>query len=461
MEERRKTGLLVSLEERQLVLYSEALKNYPDVKKTLDKYEKIYRSDFEDTSDFTPEMQTFFLYSFKHLVSESTKEWYSSYEADEMISDNRDDWMKCALCTTPNKYISFIINRLNNEKLNVGSDCIDKFPQLNEIRGLSIKKIKNDRQKAHKKIMRIGKFNTVFPGGAEMIKQWRNHYNELPIVMPEDLHEKAISLFEEADQLYIGYTECKLNDTALNDFGCVVEDYNTLLKSINYHVVANGEKRFVCTKSIKDWLVNTDKKGTLLKIIKDGGFIKPSTIVNIYEKDFFKSIFKEFTPKLSKSVFSVDNLKDSTIYFNLKLPNLPTLRFECSTKSFMAEFGHLVFNNNNFINDNTLIKIATPVWDEANATNLVKYLDTFLRNTPYRLFLHYRTEELEYQDIGKKLFSVGKAKLFCNAWKHLLLLDEETIQRELVLLMKRVNWKPVAEKDKYAIGDISKKPFTP
>lgn len=60
--QRRKQKVIVSLEERQLVLNSEVVNNYPLIDDLLKKYDRVYQSDFDDTTDFNKEHPLAFIY---------------------------------------------------------------------------------------------------------------------------------------------------------------------------------------------------------------------------------------------------------------------------------------------------------------------------------------------------------------------------------------------------------------
>lgn len=47
MNQNKKRGLLVTKEERQLVLHSEVIKKYPELKSVLTQYEKISKKDLD------------------------------------------------------------------------------------------------------------------------------------------------------------------------------------------------------------------------------------------------------------------------------------------------------------------------------------------------------------------------------------------------------------------------------
>ena len=82
------------------------------------------------------------------LIDDITHEWY----VESKSAEDPDKKIHCGLCNTPNKYLFYIRNRLNNIQLNVGSSCMKKF---SEIEGYANHKYelgkiqRNQRERAH------------------------------------------------------------------------------------------------------------------------------------------------------------------------------------------------------------------------------------------------------------------------------------------------------------------------
>lgn len=119
----------------------------------------------------------------------------------------REDWIKCSLCNTPNKYIFYIENRYNKKKLNVGSECIEKFPDLDNRlpNGMTIRKLKNNTVKDYNRLKRLEEFNHEFPNVEEILSSWNNEYNNLPIILPRDLHNSITEIHAKANEIFKGY----------------------------------------------------------------------------------------------------------------------------------------------------------------------------------------------------------------------------------------------------------------
>lgn len=460
---RRKQKVVISLEERQLVLNSEVVNNYPFLDNLLKKYDRIYQSDFVDTSDFNKEARTFILYSFKKVVDEASKEWFASYSEAEEIVEDKMYWKHCSLCNAPNKYIFYIHNRLNGIELNVGSECITKFPLINEINGNSIEGLKRNRIKQYNLITRINKFNESYPGAETMIRQWREDYNNLPFVMPIGIHERAENIFKNADLIYKDYISGKSNDQSISLFSNVIDDYKTLKSDIDRHIKINASEGFVCTLQIKDWLLKNKRNSVLLEIMQDGGILSQKTISAIYFNEFVMKYLQDFKNILSDSEIQIDSIRDNKILFKYSTNSKDIIYFECSLKSFMSQFGGYIISNNNFkIPQSQLTPIVNILWDEKNINSIFDKLNLSLNKTNYSLQYDFDKNEVEYVNKGTKCFAVGKASVFLNAHKALLFKYNQSICALLENLFENhiSSWKPLVDKEKYDIGNISRNPYS-
>lgn len=463
MAERKKVKVLVSLEKRQLVLNSEVIKDYPQIQKLLQKYDKIYQSDFTDTEDFIPDVQVYFLYSFDKIVEEASKEWTASYDENEILSDDRTEWIRCSLCDTPNKYIFYIKNRLNGIMLNVGSDCIDKFPHLSDsAKGHSIDKIKRERVIENKRINRITKFNTRFPNAENMIEQWIFEYNNNPILLPALLHNKAKDIFIKSRNIYNSFINSKVNGSALDDFAHLITKYKLLEQEIKEFTSANIENKFACTLKIKGWLQEKHLANIIDLIINNGGMITRETIKNIYEESFVQKNLQNISALINMDGLLIDSIRDEYIYFiytSIEIQH--QIAFYCSTKALIENFGVLIFKNDKKIKDSDIIPIINPVWNEKNITNIINQLNSALKNTPFNLQLDFDKNEIEYRDSQQKFYSTGQALVFIKAnYKLMFISDAEQKSKLLNLLVNKINWKSVEEKSKYDISDINRTPFS-
>lgn len=461
MPERRKIKRIISLEERQLVLNSNVVKSYPELEKLLLKYDRIYKSDFEDTPDFCGEMQTFILYSFKDVVKEASKEWVAIFNDDEIPSKDKRLWKRCSLCNTRNKLIFYIRNRISSVELNVGSECIKKFPHLYDAQGLSIDKIIRNRNKELDKIERNNRFNAAYPGTEDLIKSWRTEYDSTPVVVPFELHNRVEELIKNANTVYTEYISGKTNESSIPLFGTLIDNYKELSKDIQLHVRRNIDKKYICTLAIKQWLIDNKLKEVLTSIMKDSGFLTRETIRFIYYPPFVNDYLEAFQGKLAKTRFTLERFRDNSLTLKYNGGHGENFFFECTAKAFMYAFGSCIMDDEAYISEDELLSVLALTWSEQNISKMIEKFNTALKRTPYFLKLYFPEDKIEYNDRGRKLYSTGQAKIFCNAQKKLVIANDSNVLSVLDSLFKNhiSSWKSVEDKDKFAIGNISKNPY--
>lgn len=452
--------VLISLEERQLVLNSEIIKNYSALKIILTKYERVYESDFHDTWDFNPELKTFIHYSFKKVVDEASKEWFASYHESEVIHADIKQWKHCSLCNAPNKYIFYIKNRMNGIELNVGSECITKFPLINELSGKSVDVIKRDRIKEYNRIDRINKFNKVYPGIEEMKKEWRVEYNRLPIVMPIAIHERAEIVFKNADTVYSDYINGKTDDDAIKNFQIIIDNYLSLSEDIKVQINNMQNEKFVCTIKIKDWLINNKLNNVLEQIIKDGGILTKSSIQKVYYPDFINTQMAGINSIISETPLKVVNIRENKLNFKFIDSSKDTFYFECLLKTLMETYGANLINLNAKVDLGSLISTISVTWNEKNIAAIINKFNSAIDKTSYKMSLKFPENEVEITDFKEKRFAIVKASAFINAQKSLLFKENNNKYNTLQALFdyQISSWKSLDEKSKYDIGDISRKP---
>ena len=116
LKKRRKKGLILSQNKRQLILYSTIIDMpyYSKLKALLTKYEKIYETDFEDLEDFDEELIKIFKYAIQEISDSAEKEWYTKGACDP-VDGWPNKYERCQLCNTKIDIFSILkINTLNN-----------------------------------------------------------------------------------------------------------------------------------------------------------------------------------------------------------------------------------------------------------------------------------------------------------------------------------------------------------
>lgn len=456
------------MEERRLVLNSEIIKKYPKLKKVLMKYEKIYEKDFIGNKDFDDELKNLILFIFKDIKKQAEQEWYGTGTMDIIDPPNTEDRVQCSLCGRRNVYIYYIINRHNDKKLNVGSDCIEKFPGIDTRlpEGMTPKQYKNRRIREYTELKRFEDFNKVFPNAREMLSKWNTEYNNLPIILPANLHNNIISTHKEANIIFENYIKGKGSKKSLDRFEVLIDDRHKLMLQARNFIDKNKANKLICTKEIYDWIIRQDLYGKE-KIINDIrnnlSIISDEIIPLIYEKSFIYRFLDNFKKMLVGNRISILGLDDKNIYFKFKdVKNRIESELYFTNKKFMEEYGKKLVEKNPVIEEKDIILKSRLVINRRNYTIIEEQIEKILIGTEYKINLDYENLKygLEFINITENTFADKICPhTFFNNQKGRVLLNNKNAKKDICKTISKINsWRPLSDKKKYDIGDISKKP---
>lgn len=468
MKKKRKRRVLIDKEERQLVLNSVIIERYPKLKKVLKKYKRIYEKDIIGNKDFDDELKNLILFVFKDIKKQAEQEWYGTGTMDIIDPPNVKDRVQCSLCGRRNVYIYYIINRYNNKKLNVGSECIEKFPGIDAKlpKGMTPKQYKNKRMREYAELKYLEDFNKVFPDAREMLSKWNFEYNNLPIILPINLHNNILNIHKEANIIFKNYIKGMGSEKSLERFGILMDERKKLMIQAWSFIDKNKGNKLICTKQIYNWIINQDSynQEELINDIRNNSSIISNQIIPlIYEKDSIYGLLENFKNMLTGDRVSISGLDDKNIYFKFR-DDKQKIESELylTNKNFMKIYGRKLTEKNPTICERDIILQAKLVVNETNYTIIKNKLEKLLIGTDYKVYLDYEDLRygLEFINVNKKIYADKiSPHIFFNNQKAKILLQDENAKEYICKVISRINnWKPLSDKNKYDIGNISKKP---
>lgn len=428
---------LITREMVNLVVRSECINRYPEIKRILEKHQAtrgIYKKDIAEES-----METINIIenAFHVILEEAKNEWTESgYKGRNKT--------KCQLCNNPNIKDNFeITNEENNVKMIVGSSCIGKF---------NIKlTTKNAREliNASKKVERLTKINVEYPNISERIHSLKIFYKDLPTILPIELDEKFNTYRREIQDFYNKYTELELPDKSLPELGGHIERCEQIKKEIDEFIKNAGNGRLSIDVKLKRWLNEKDKKEIKLKIMRQGGIINIDTIHQVYQKDFVLRFKEEIETLLESRNFIFKDVDEGeNITFTYKYQK-QTIDFNISTKKFMEKFGAGLLGGFSEDDENNLLK-------EIELTNNNNNIDKIERLINYTILADSRYHINEYKSSpryvrlerdGKDDIDLDRA-IFFRVIKPLLFINQSEAKTKLIEYCNRLtSWK---NKEKYS-----------
>ncbi len=460
MNTRRKICNLVSLEKRQIVLNSQVIKQYPAIERILQRYEKIYKSDFEDTGDFDKDTQTFFQYSFNELFQMALKEWYANNRMNE-ISKNKEEWPTCSLCNTKNKYIFYIVNNHNNKELNVGSECIEKFPSLyKKFNRRQIIELKNEKINEYKRIERISKINDTFPDIESILRQWKLDYEASPLILPYNTDEGIKRTIEKGFEVYNYYIQGKGGDTSLDRLEKIIAKHKEYEQRAKRFVKVNKNNNLACDFKLKKWIIDTNNFYLLQSIMSNNGFIDKNTVKYMYEESFIKKRINLIEEAIKGLPIKLKEFKDNKLFFSYKNRHERTdYIVKCDIKDFMLNFGEIFITPLSVIDFSLISTKFILDYTESNILSLFSKIDYVLKRSGFYIKHDFFNNNIEYYNNHKSMFATGSLKEFIELNTSLIFMNDSKAREVLLeILSSGINWRPIEDKSKYDIGNISRIP---
>ena len=314
---------LLSTEDRQLLLNSLTVESYPELIPVLKKYTQI--KEIDDLENVSDNIMNIFRFSIKSIVNDASKEWVQT----EKVTDFGNLETKCSLCGTRTRYICYIQNVYTNKSLNVGTDCILKFP---DIKSNNIKKEKQELIKLQKYNEKRVKLGLKFPNLEEDMSDLETRLVNSPIVLPKTIVDDITFMISKLRELCNDYITAVSRNSIIET---ITLWYTRLLNrrdSMANFININGGKPYICTNTIRNWIESTYKKSDYIinTIQEDKGYITNRTIKYIWESEFLSMHEIELKDSLKNTYLRLDKIQDYNAYFivslmKFKIPFLTSL----------------------------------------------------------------------------------------------------------------------------------------
>lgn len=460
---RREKGLILSQNKRQLILNSTIINMpfYNKLKNLLTKYEKVYETDLEDLEEFDEELKNLFKHAIKEIADSAEKEWYTKGNCN-IVEGWPNQYERCQLCNTKNKYIFYIENRYTKQVLNVGSDCIIDFPSLNNIDGVSINTIKNIKVRETAKISRILTFNKKFPDVQNLIKNLELEYENIPILLPYSIYKRVPEIFKNMRNLYNEYINNKIQEEAFIKFQNLLEEYFSLKQIIDEFVKNNINNELICTKEIKDWLQINGKDDIIKEISENSGQYNSKTIEFITKDKFLNRNIEKIKNAIDSKEIELSEISNERLYFYYKNNSYGgNLEFYISNIEFMHFFGANCFIDLKDIDIKILLEHLNIVWKDSNIDLIISRFEKITRQLGYSITYKKEIHKLAYKNTELDRYKEISLETFINNNIYLLFLKDKDLKDKYIKIFERINWQKIEDESKYkfSISDISKNPY--
>ncbi|MCL6479885.1 MAG: hypothetical protein K6T65_16055 [Peptococcaceae bacterium] len=324
------------MKERTLLLYSEVIKQFPEIHRLLEENEDITD---EFVCKLPEEQRNFFDNILPVVLKQAASEWRGNPKRlMEDMGPNEDDWLHCSLDNQPNRYIFYIENILNGTTLNVGSECVKHFWD-GSLKGKSVAQLKREATR----LKRLNDLNDKIPGIARTIESWGSIIQEALVIIPNSLEKPYLDLGRKAKDMLESYLSSKFEVDYFNEFRQILEKRHVFANQINEYIKNNQMKRDIPTKEIRIWLENNNLTN-VLEQLKNDGKITWGTAHRIEEIGFMKSIVEDLNRGLLNIGFNIINVDSVRKGYVLEPIRGYKIKLFSKHKNLVFYCGWIIFN---------------------------------------------------------------------------------------------------------------------
>lgn len=382
----------------------------------------------------------------------------------KMIEDAGKEWIQekpvgivekpCDLCKNIKSKEKFIIkNRINNNKLLVGSSCIDKFSEIERsIKGEKLADLIKYTGSKEYIYDRLAKFNKMYEGGKEIIDNWKNFYDSFEILFPAEIENSFENINKKARKFYKDYKNANIPEDELVKFGVYIKEFEYIKKKMLEFEEKNINNKFLCTKEIADEL-RKRKLNNILKHIKDSNaIIEAWQIKYIGNTKFIKQFYSDIESVLKKDKVKLLEIENEKIVGEIINEEFNKIKLEMSTSSFIRNFYYLISkekveSKKNFIITSNILK---------EKSNIFKFINIIAKDMEiYKYYFHINDDMYDagYLEVYKKnkFTTIEVKKILEN--KNLFM--NKSFEK-IIQLIKALEWDDVKNKHKYDIGNVGK-----
>lgn len=449
---------LMSKQERNLILQSSICDKNKKLKEVLglfngriDKKElpKILKIDSDvyrllKTSD-----------AVKEISNQASLEWIPELPLGKID-------IPCELCGCTKSEDKFVIvNRINHNRLKVGSRCIGKFEKMdNKWHGIPITQVTKLSNENPEKLKRIVYFNEIYKGGKSILTEWKNNYDSFNIEFPKDYDDEFNNIMKKSRRMYTDYINGKIDNGEIKRFAAYQTDFDYFYKKCMSYYDENRNDKYVCTKKIATFLEEKNLKWVLTRI-KESGKIKNAYTKYIYHVDFIERFKSEIQDSFSKSHINLVDINNQFISFSFKYERFQPIILRNSLKNFTYGFTSIFYGYND-IKQQEIINGLNIYDSYDNIEEFLGILEYILKGTGYYFKFDdelYKKQKIELYRTGLDRFAPLDVLYFLVNYKKVLFLNKEESKKMLLDDIDRINnWTKISDKKKYDIGDISKAP---
>ncbi|WP_303871989.1 hypothetical protein [Acetobacterium wieringae] len=272
---------LIIKKERNLLLFSDVINDYPLLKIRLKKHTTIDEQILKKEKATEEELN---IYRMRNdIVTQAKNEWQidTSRSVDLLPDDKK---VTCEVCGRPIKNVFYIKNSINQNRLRTGSECIRHF-------AIADKQHLDSLLKNAKRLKRREEIEHIFPGIDLRIYQWSNFIDEQPIIINDTLSKKYFELGDLLNSIYGAFLKQENNSDkdSEDEIRRILNESDELIEEILKYV-----KRHKDDVLYPPSRIFRQMEPQAVAWLKQDGYITPRTLFRIRDDEVAQKIFEKY-----------------------------------------------------------------------------------------------------------------------------------------------------------------------
>ncbi|RDY22926.1 hypothetical protein CHF27_010940 [Romboutsia maritimum] len=328
---------LVTLSQRNLLLKSDILKDYPKLKSFLETTPDM---DSSELHTLDKEVRNLFNSKiFNAISNKAPQEWEVDKDRTLESAKELKNITRCQICNTKIKNICYIKNKINNNRLIVGSTCVTYFGILDK---KELEKILSEREI----IRRRAEINKSINNIEKTFQELDLFIEKSPIIIKNKVINKFVVLKSEAVDLHTKYIDSNLDSNEkikiINRIKDILPKIRVEKNKIIEYIDKNKVNKFIVTKGIYRSVGYDDR---CIPDLEEDGFVSERNIFRVKDIKFIKSIIGDFNKHLidhnMKIIRAYEYARD--IYYQIDMGNKRYAIVDYKYSDFAFNYGSLVF----------------------------------------------------------------------------------------------------------------------
>lgn len=296
------------------------------------------------------------------LYEETSKEW----QYVETIYNVSKEDSNCSLCGQKIKNGTIIVNKFNNKRFVVGSDCAQTYRNLKHTSGKSYKEMIEEQKNTN--TIRTNKvyLENNIPGISNNINRYRDFEKYLDTFVSNELKKRYDTIYSNLYTSYEKYIHSRKKDKKKELFK-LINNYNEKLEVIkiemNNYAIKSKNEEWPITKEIKEWCEANEAQKAIC-FIREDGKITHRIIYCTFEKNLVKQVVEKINMIIEKTGFYIKEYQFNTQQFILKNKRDKRINLIITYKDIVGILGREVVENISFDGNEKEIEILNDTFIE-------------------------------------------------------------------------------------------------